>query len=303
MKQESRKGTTQLLPWTLVVLLLAVLAAIGMIHKPASSPLYNNLRKGELLSTMRIHLLEAIEAEKNAVLALSDEESKAYAEHARQASAGVENNRQEMDAIIRQENGPGEQAIMREFNACWLQFRKLDETILTLACQNTNLKAQHLSTTQGADEMKKFEEYLNGLMQPRVQANRCDQVVTLANEALVAGLKILTRHKPHIEAASDTEMDTIERAIQADDAVAKKALAALTTTPDLSGNELLPQAVAAYDRFMGLTHEVLRLSRLNTNIKSAALSLGKKRLISAQCQDTLATLQQSVQNQQFKATR
>ncbi len=303
MKQESRRGTTQLLPWTLVVLLLAVLAAIGLIHNPASSPLHNYLRKGELLSTMRIHLLQAIEAEKNAVLALSDEESKAYADHARQASAGVENSRQEMDAIIRQGHGAGERAIMQEFNACWLQFRKLDETILTLAIQNTNLKAQHLSATQGAEEIKKFEEYLNGLTQPRVQANRCDQVVTLANEALVASLKILARHKPHIEAASDTEMDTIERGIEADAAAAQKALTALTTIPDLGGNELLPKAVAAYERFMALTTEVLRLSRLNTNIKSAALSLGKKRLLSAQCQEALATLQQSVHDQQFKATR
>ncbi len=36
---------------------------------------------------------------------------------------------------------------------------------------------------------------------------------------------------------------------------------------------------------------------MNTNIKSAALSLGKQRLISAQCQEILATLQKTVQTQ------
>jgi hypothetical protein len=48
---------------------------------------------------------------------------------------------------------------------------------------------------------------------------------------------------------------------------------------------------------MNLTGEVLKLSRMNTNIKSAELSLGKIRLISSQCQEILATLQGTVQAQ------
>jgi hypothetical protein len=55
---------------------------------------------------------------------------------------------------------------------------------------------------------------------------------------------------------------------------------------------------------MNLTGEVLKLSRMNTNIKSAELSLGKIRLISSQCQEILATLKETVvQAQQFNATR
>lgn len=55
---------------------------------------------------------------------------------------------------------------------------------------------------------------------------------------------------------------------------------------------------------MKQTAAVLKLSRMNTNIKSAELSLGKKRLVSAQCQEILATLKQTIKTQPYQeATR
>jgi hypothetical protein len=303
MKQGSFRGVNLFVPWTLVALLLALLVAIGLFYRPAATPLHNLVRMNELASTMRIQLLEAIEDEKSAVLALTDEASKSFADQARQASAALEKSRREMDAIVHQEDASGPAKSMNEFNACWLQYQKLDQTILALATQNTNLKAERLSTTACAQEMKRFEESLNAFIAKRVRDGQCDEAVRLSYEALTASLKIFALHKPHIEAASDTEMDTIEQEIHADDASARKALAALHSTPDLSASEDLKMADMAYGKFMSLTTEVLRLSRLNTNVKSTELSLGKQQLISAQCQETLASLQQSVQSLQFKATR
>lgn len=302
MKQ-NRRGLNNFMPWASGVLLLVAILAIGLLYRPTSTPLGNIVKMTGLISTMRIQLLEAIEDEKNAVLALTDEESKGFADRARKASDGVENNRKEMAAIIHHENASREMELMKEFDSCWLQFRKLDETILALATQNTNLKAQQLSATQCAQEMKRLEESLNGFILKRVKAGQGDEAVRLSYEALTASLKIFALHKPHIETASDKEMDTIEQEIQSDDASARKALRALRAIPNLGGNANLKSAETAYDKFMSLTAEVLRLSRLNTNIKSAELSLGKKRLISAQCQEILATLQESVQNRQLKATR
>jgi len=98
-------------------------------------------------------------------------------------------------------------------------------------------------------------------------------------------------------------MDKIERSMKSYEDSAGKALEALRRLPDLRGNEDLKKAESAYARFMSLTAEVVRLSRMNTNIKSLELSLGKKRLISSQCQEILAALQKTVQAQEFKATK
>ena len=82
-----------------------------------------------------------------------------------------------------------------------------------------------------------------------------------------------------------------------------KRLDRFVSIADLKNDEDLKQAETAYERFMNLTGEVLKLSRMNTNIKSADLSLGKIRLLSSQCQEILATLQETVQTQEFNATR
>jgi dGTP triphosphohydrolase len=117
----------------------------------------------------------------------------------------------------------------------------------------------------------------------------------LSDQALIASLKIFALHKPHIETADDQVMDQIEQRIKTYDESARKALGALHSIADLSGDKDLKAAETAYVRFMDLTREVLRLSRMNTNIKSAELSLGRKRLIASQCREILATLQKTVQ--------
>jgi hypothetical protein len=252
---------------------------------------------------MRIHLLEGIEAEKNAILSITDETSQNFVNRARQATDGVENSRKEIEAIIHQEKLPQEIKVLNDFNVCWSQFRKLDETILDLATQNTNFKAQKISSTQGAQEMERFEDSLNHLIHRNTNNTPCNDTVMLSYEALTNALKIYTLHKPHIEEADDKEMDKIEQNIKSYNESARKALGSLHSITDLSDNADLKNAETAYENFMNLTGEILRLSRMNTNIKSAELSLGRKRLVSSQCQEILSTLQETVQTQWFNATR
>jgi len=303
MEEKTERRLYIYLPWVLLIAALVAAALFGFIHKVGSNPFEMKFIKVDLLSTMRIHLLETIEAEKNAVLAITDEASEGFAVQARQAADDVENNRKEIESIIYQEKLPQETEMVNEFNSCWSHYRKLNETILDLAIQNTNLKAQKISATQCAQELEHFEASLNRLIHRNTHGSQCNEAVMLSYEALTAGLNIFALHKPHIEEANDQDMDKIEQGIKSYDESARKALGSLRSIVGLSDNEDLKQAETAYDRFMNLTGEVLKLSRMNTNIKSAELSLGKIRLISSQCQEILANLQETVQAQQFKATR
>jgi flagellar motor protein MotB len=303
MEEKTERRLYVYLPWVLLFVVLGATALFGFIYKEGSNPFETKFIKVDLLSTMRIHLLEAIEAEKNAVLAITDEASEAFAAQSRQAADGVESSRKEIEAIIHQEKLPQEVEMINEFNACWAHYRKSDETILDLAIQNTNLKAQKVSATQCAQELEHFEESLNRLIHRNSNGSQCNKAVTLSYEALTAGLNIFALHKPHIEEADDQEMDKIEQRIKSYDESARKAIGSLRGIADLKYDEDLKHAEIAYDRFMNLTGEVLKLSWMNTNIKSADLSLGKIRLVSSQCQEILTNLQETVQAQQFKATR
>lgn len=303
MEQKTKGRVYVLVPWALLFAVLIAVTLFGLIYKVGPNPFETEFTKINLISAMRVHLLEAIEAEKNAVLAITDEASEAFAAQARQASADVEVSRKEIESMIHQEKRPRETEMINEFNACWLQFRQMDDTILNLAIQNSNIKAQQLSSTQVAQEIHRFEESLNRLMLQNTSEKQRNETLTLSYETLIASLKIFALQKTHIEVLDDLEMDKIEQKIKSYDESARKALGALRTIDGLGDNEDLKNAEGAYEQFMNLTAEVLKLSRMNTNLKSAELSLGKNRLISSQCQDDLATLQETVQTVQFKSTK
>jgi hypothetical protein len=56
--------------------------------------------------------------------------------------------------------------------------------------------------------------------------------------------------------------------------------------------------------FQHINADIVALSRQNSNIRSYALSLGQQRKTTAQCQDVLTTLQETVQQSMaYKATR
>jgi hypothetical protein len=294
MEQKSETRLYSYLPWLLTCVVLGTATLYGY-YGESYNPFETKPIKVQLLSTMRIHFLEAIEAEKNAVLAITDEASNDFAAQARQAAEDVESSRKKIEPIINKDNLTEEPKLLNEFNLCWSQYRKLEETILDLAIQNTNLKAQKISSTQCAQELGRFEANLNHLIQRNTHGSHCNAAVMLSYEALTASLKIFALHKPHIEEADDQEMDNIEKRIKSYDESARKALGSLRNIANPDDNEDLNNAEAAYQRFMGLTGEVLKLSRMNTNIKSAELSLGKIRLLSSQCQEILANLQKTIQ--------
>jgi hypothetical protein len=297
MGQSTKSRLNTLLPWLITLVLLCAFTYYGVVYKSGYNPFTTQPRKHELVSTMRIHLLKASEAEKNAVMAITDAASEAYAGEARQAADAVETSRKETESLINQGESQSERELLNEFNACWSQYRKLDETILNLAVQNTNLKAQQISSAQCTQEIQKLEDSLNRIIQQGNNNKQCNEAVIPAYQALTASFKIFTLHKPHIEAADDPQMDKIEQAITSYNEVAQNAFNALKGMAALADNPDLNNAKTAYDKFMTLTNEVIRLSRLNTNIKSAELSLGKQRLVSAQCQEILVTLQKTVQTQ------
>ena len=303
MNENTKSTLYTYLPWVLLLVVLGAATAFSLIYRENFNPFETKFIKIDLLSTMRIHLLEAIEAEKNSVLSITDEGSEEFAVQGRQAADGVEKSRKEIESIIQHGKLKQEIEMINEFNSCWSQFRKLDETILDLAIQNTNLKAQKISAMQCAHEMELFEASLNRLIQRNTKDGQCNKAVMLSYEALRASLNIFVLHKPHIEEEDDQKMDKIEQRIRSYDQSARKALGALHRIASSSDNEDLKNAETAYERFMNQTTVVLKLSRMNTNIKSAELSLGKIRLISSQCQEIIDNLKETVQVQEFKGTR
>jgi hypothetical protein len=263
----------------------------------------NIAKKKEVLSQMRINLLESVEMEKNAVMAQTDEESQVFADQSLAASAAVEQDLKQLNSVIDAAPMQDERNLVVEFNNCWTELRKLDQVILKLAVQNTNLKAASLSRGEGAEAMRRFEHAVEDVMRSYLGAQNEGRVARLLCHAMTSALKIYNLHSFHISEASDEKMDQIEKQMKAEENEASKSLNELTGIVGEKNRQALLQAKTAFTEFMEVTAKVINLSRQNSNVKSLELSLGRKRKLAAQCDEILVTFQEAVQNRTFKATR
>jgi len=291
---------------------IALLATFACIAKYYSNPAslvdtYGNVvEKKALLSDMRIRLYESVEMEKNAVMALTDEQSRQFADQSRRASATVDHNLNNLRALVDAVPLLDEKNLMAEFDRCWTEFGKLDQDILTVAVQNTNLKAAALSREQGGQAVQRFEKALATIQPLFAGTPEAARATALTDRALIAGLKVFTLHSPHIAEANDDRMDQLEAQMHAEERLAVQALNELAELAGSTGGprrDAVLQAQTAFAAFMQKTVEVIALSRQNSNLKSLELSLGRKRFLTAQCDETLAAFQKVVQSRSFKATR
>ena len=121
-------------------------------------------KKLDILSRMHINLLRSVEAEKNAVMAETDEESQTFAEQSLKAADLVDRDRREIGTMMDKDHSNQELQLLQEFDGCWTEFRKTDRELLDFAVKNTNLKATRLSFGPAGEAVNRFEKALNSLI-------------------------------------------------------------------------------------------------------------------------------------------
>ena len=92
---------------------------------------------------------------------------------------------------------------------------------------------------------------------------------------------------PHIAEPDDAAMTRLEGQMTAAAPVAGNAVDELGRTLPPAARPQLDAARAALSRFMAIHGEIITLSRRNTNVRSLALSLGRKRVLTAACEELL----------------
>jgi len=308
-EKHSGKSIGTLVAAAALVAFLLFLAWIFYVRPKMADVLFepvfvNDIKKVRLVSEMRVKLNASVEAEKSAVLADTDEASRAYADQAIELSASVEDARRGLGALIEAEKMGREVDLFREFSVCWERFRQIDQELLPLSVLNTNLKAYELSFDSAQKSVNQLEESLNALMNSGGDANdKSCRITRLAMRTLVAVFKIHALEAPHIAEYRQEKMDEIETTMRTQNALVIESLDALSFLMNPKGMPLIDAANAAYAEFWRINTEVMKLSRQNSNVRSLALSLGQKRNTTVQCQDALAALEEAIQSKVYKATR
>ncbi|MCX5820299.1 MAG: hypothetical protein NT047_10370 [Deltaproteobacteria bacterium] len=297
--------------WIAIALIITLMVTMLALYFPRfleqdaryETVLGNTAKVVEITSRMRINLLKSTDLKKDAVMAITDEESQVFAKLSRESADAVERDYQKLKGLIDAAKIDKEMKLLKEFSDNWNHLRLIDRELLSLAVENTNIKAANLSYTAAAQAIANFERLLSELMDIPTSDGERAQTAKLAYQTATAVFIIYSLEAPHINEAQDKKMDELETIMGTNEKKVRSALRNLSRLTDQHGGIILNDALLAFSKFMEVHKEVLRLSRMNTNIKSLELSLGRKRKVAAQCEEILNSLQDTVQDRSFKATQ
>ena len=235
-------------------------------------------------------------------MAVTDETSTAAVREAEQATQGVERDVEALQRVLQELAYRDEVRHLDAFKVCFDGYRALDADILPLAVENTNIKAQSLSFGPARDAANAFRQSLEAAGRSIAAKSTCC-VEALVATATAAVLEVQVIQARHIAESDEAAMSRMEGEMAASEAAARKALGALKDLLPPAAGPQLAAAAAALDRFKTINAELVTLSRRNSNVRSLAMSLGRKRNVTAECDDILLALEGALAKHDFRATR
>jgi hypothetical protein len=255
-----------------------------------------------LAAGLRVQFHKASDASNRAVMADTDAASIAFAKESENATQVVESDMAALTRLLGALGFSAETRLLEQFKASFSEYAKLDRSILGLAVENTNLKAQSLSfgpAKKAADSLRDSLAPLAASLPPK---DRC-QAAGLVAQAVTAVREIQVLHAPHIAERDEAAMTKIEQEMAGLDTSARDALEKLDELAPPSAHPSLAAARQALDEFKAISVQIVALSRRNTNVVSLDLSLRKKPALTATCDERLSALQVALAHEGFKGTR
>jgi hypothetical protein len=279
----------------LVTLLFVILRFNG--SQNATAQLAFKAKRVQAVEEIRVALVSASEAEKSAVMAVTDKESQDDADRARTATALAEAKRRELGQMLEAGGNQRETDLFAQFSQAFADFQQIDKDLLALAGKNTNIKAYGVAFGPAANAVNEMSDALSRIAARSAASVGSSDVAALALRAETGALRLQALLAPHIAEASDARMDELEAKMDEHAQQARKDLDGLAAFPKLQGDPDLQIVVSAFDRFNLLKTQILALSRENTNLRSVTISLTEKRRAMVLCQDALVALDQAIQQE------
>lgn len=234
----------------------------------------------QAVAEARTALAAAAEASNRAVMGVAEAAADARAHRKTLASRLAT-----LPAIVESMHDENSSQLLEQVRPCVDEYGRVDDEVLTLAVEGSNARASHL---EFVDAWTAADAFADGLTAAADAAT--------AAPAIAAVREIQALQAPHIAEAGDAAMTVLESRIRtaADRARAAAGVAAANRR----------QAVtAALDRFLAINDEIISLSRRNTNVRSLALALGRRRAMAADCDGRLQQLDAALAAHRFGGTR
>jgi chemoreceptor-like protein with four helix bundle sensory module len=300
MIKPGTKAILWMIPGAALMLVFVLVAAHFYKPENPAEKLAFKTRRADLVGRMQLALASASEAEKSAVLAITDEESQRLADQARTETAQLDKECRELEDLLKAGGTQGEKDLLAQFSRAFTELQRIDKEVLSLAVKNTNVKAYNLAFGPAADAIKEMNAALSRVVAAHAESPQMKKVMLLAFGAQTGALRIETMLPPHIAEENDQKMDAMEAQMASEDKEVRKDLSGLAALPELSGNADVAKAASRYAQFTKLKTQILALSRENTNVRSLTISLNQKRKAMLLCQEALSALKQAILEEPVK---
>ena len=296
--------STPLSGHVLVIVLLTGAAGLAAGCGNVNAVLEQVSEARQLAADLAVQFTKASDAANRAVMADTDDASVVFAKESREAADAVQKDVSTLRPKLESLGFSEETGLLNQFAGRFAEYRTLDQRILDLAVENTNLKAQRLAFGPAQEAADAFRDALNAA----AAAGKADEKNAWHVEALTATAvrtvrEIQVLQAPHIANADEAVMTRMEKEMATSETAARKAIEALRPLLPPSAQGQLRTATAALDRFMDLNMQIIALSRRNTNVRSLALSLDEKRTITTSCEESLRALQAALAKRGFTNIR
>jgi hypothetical protein len=223
--------------------------------------------------------------------------SQAFADQARAKTAEVERERRQLEELLNKGGTQDEKDLLAEFSQRFREFQRIDDELLDLAVENTNLEAYALVFGPAARALDEMSAALSRVVLANADSRDAKKVMSLALGVEIGALRIQTLLPPHIAEANVSRMDELEAQMAKQDEQVRSNLEVLAALPKLRGDADLTVATSHYAQFREMERQILALSRENTNVRSLSISLNQKRRVMLACHDVLSNLEEAIRKE------
>jgi hypothetical protein len=275
---------------------------LASCHGDPNTRVLQLLETRRLAADLRIQLNRASDASDRAVLADTDEASISFGREADHLKEWIDRDFVDLEARVRDRGNAEEIEALAAFHRHFIEYEKVDHEILMLAVENTNLKARALLFGPARDEADAFRDALQAAAAAAPAKARAT-VDGLVAKALLAVRELQVLLAPHIAEADEAVMTRLEKEISVREGGARAAGKALAGLVDAKGKASVAAAAEALEKLAGISKEIVKLSRRNSNVRSLELALREKPTTTAACDDSLRALQDALAKEALPATR
>jgi hypothetical protein len=287
---------------------LLALAVVGLVSTSTTSGCSRDSALHELGEAQRlsadlvVQFTKGSDAANRAVMADTDDASATFARQAEQAAQGVQRNADALKPLLVDLGYAEEGRLLEDFARRFNDYRGLDRTILGLAVENTNIKAQRLSFDAAQDSADAFTAAVEAVV-PSGNAPSHARIRALAMTALADVREIQVLQARHIAQPEDAVMTRLEERMATAERDVRGALDDLKAAVPQASTSQIVAATASFEAFMKVNAEIVPLSRRNSNVRSLALTLNEKGKLTNACEATLRDLRDALAKRTLGGTR